>query len=84
MSKAEILKLFKRLVVEEGLTDSQVYLFGSRARKILNIKNNLCMKFHDHILSSIDILIKDRKTFTKEKNIPNTISFAVDKEGLRI
>jgi len=42
------------------------------------------MKFHNNVFYPIDILIKDKKTFSQEKHIPNTIAFAVAKEGLRL
>jgi len=53
-------------------------------RNSLDIKNNLCMKFHNNVFYPIDILIKDKKTFSQEKNIPNTIAFAAAKEGLKL
>ncbi|MDR1997935.1 MAG: nucleotidyltransferase domain-containing protein [Candidatus Margulisbacteria bacterium] len=106
MSKAAVLKLFKKLVSEEELDNPQIYLFGSRARKdytkdsdwdflivsdkkipprkTMEVKRNLSLKFHDNFLYPLDIIIKDKKTFSWEKNMLNTISYAADKEGLAL
>ncbi|MDR1452442.1 MAG: nucleotidyltransferase domain-containing protein [Candidatus Margulisbacteria bacterium] len=36
-------------------------------RSALDVKNSLCMKFHDVWLYPVDIIIRDKKTFAREK-----------------
>ena len=45
-------------------------------------KVRLRMKFHDRCPYPIDIVIKNKTVFGKEKLIPNTVSFNAAREGL--
>jgi predicted nucleotidyltransferase len=106
MKNAAVLRLFKKLVAEEGLSNARVYLFGSRARqdcakdsdwdflivsektlsprKKMDIRRSLSQKFHNIYFSPVDVIVRDKKTFSWEKKLLNTISYAAVTEGMTL
>ena len=106
MTNEKVLKLFKQLVLEEGLPNPHVYLFGSRTRQnysadsdwdffvisdkklsqeaTLAFKRNIRTKFYAKYLCPIDVILRDKNAYTREKKVPNTLSYAVAREGIAI